>query len=109
MKRNGIVVVWGLAMTLAATGAFGADVYVAHEGSSMMFASTPVDLEQYQSMAVANAPRCVDAISWSEGMYELEFALANNLITREAYDWGVSHHYYPILDRYLRVRAVCSF
>lgn len=52
--------------------------------------------------------RCVGAISSAACRVELDYALSKSLITRTAYNWGLANGYYPIIDRYDNIGAICK-
>ncbi|WDE10556.1 hypothetical protein [Thalassomonas haliotis] len=74
--------------------------------SSTAFAS--MDVAEYERLAGTNVSRCTDPISTAECKVELDYGLAQGLITQRSYDWGVANGYYPVIDRNDNVRAICK-
>ncbi|WP_244238811.1 hypothetical protein [Corallococcus carmarthensis] len=67
-----------------------------------------MNLSTYQYYAANNQTRCAGGISQSECLTELQYALTNQLITAAAYNWGTANGYYPAVDRYNKIAAVCK-
>ncbi|OJH42041.1 hypothetical protein [Cystobacter ferrugineus] len=69
----------------------------------------PMDLARFQALAVQSdqAGRCVGAISYDQSQQELAYALSMDLITLEVYYWGLANGYYPVVNRYNIISAVC--
>ncbi|ATB32984.1 hypothetical protein [Melittangium boletus] len=69
-----------------------------------------MSLAQFQALAASSdqAGRCVHGIGNLECVAELDYGLSVDLITLAAYHWGISSGYYPVIDRYNRIQAVCG-
>jgi hypothetical protein len=68
----------------------------------------PMELGLFQEKALTSTERCIGARDTDFCNGELQYALANQLITQEAYDWGTSHRYYAVISRNNTIEAICA-
>jgi hypothetical protein len=71
---------------------------------------TPMSLATFQYLGYQSdvAVRCTGAISAAQCQEELAYGLNLNLITPEAYYWGLANGYYPVIDRNNVIGAICK-
>ena len=69
-----------------------------------------INLETFKNKAneSENTGRCIGArdINYCNG--ELDYALSKNLITKDAYNWGKTNEFYPVVNRRDVVEAICK-
>ncbi|WP_245814714.1 Hint domain-containing protein [Cystobacter ferrugineus] len=100
-------------MTLSALGCGGVAAAPSEtESAGLAEQSTSLTevmgLDQFKYLGLTSIERCARAISAEECKIELDYGLEQNLITREAYDWGLVNGYYPVIGRRDTVDAVCK-
>jgi hypothetical protein len=69
---------------------------------------TGMSLAEFQQYALASIERCTTGVTWEECKRELDYGLSQQLISQSAFDWGVANGYYPVIDRFNAVKAVCK-
>ncbi|MDY7232920.1 hypothetical protein [Hyalangium rubrum] len=73
-------------------------------------AQSAMSLATFQTLANVsdNTGRCVggNTVSFCNG--ELDYAYLIGLITVDAYNWGRANGYYPVIDRYDTIQAICK-
>ncbi|WP_375767338.1 Hint domain-containing protein [Archangium gephyra] len=129
MKNSGFAIVVCLGMAVSAVGCGGATGAGQAEalgnveqqavcldceggggggGGGGTTTETGMTLEEYQQHALTSTDRCIGGITWEECKRELDYGLQQQLISLSAYNWGVANGYYPVIDRYNKIGAVCK-
>jgi hypothetical protein len=128
MEHKGMVVVVGLGLFLASAGCdpatnssdektLGNSGYALKRGNCLKpeddcggdrVLELGMDLATFQRLAVVNSNRCAGGINWRECTTELDYARSKQLITLEAYTWGLANGYYPAVTRTDKIAAVCK-
>lgn len=112
MKNSGFTLTVWLGMTLSALGC--GDVAAPSGMESSEFAEQSAQLtgamglEQFQTLGLTSVDRCARPISAEECKGELDYGLDQGLITIDAYNWGLTNGYYPVIGRRNTVDAVCK-
>jgi len=113
MKNSGFTLTVWLGMTLSALGcgapaASGEADALGSEEQSMRQTTTAMSLETFRALGTTSLERCARAISAAECKDELDYGLGEGLITLDAYNWGLTNGYYPVIGRRNTVDAVCK-
>lgn len=79
-------------------------------GGSVPTTGTAMSLATFQLLGSQSdaSLRCSGAISAAQCQEELAYGLSINLITLEAYNWGLANGYYPVIDRNNVIGAICK-